>query len=116
VTGRGKRRTHAHNRRSDPWQCASCKSVLIHPVEVDELAPGSWQVEVRCAECEGRSSRVCSAAQADDLDRELDRASEEIAAELRRMEAVHMREWVDRFVEALRVDLIGPDDFRPWPR
>jgi hypothetical protein len=48
------------------------------------------------------------------LDRELDRASEEIAAELSRLEGVHMEDWAEQFVEALRLDLIGADDFRPW--
>jgi hypothetical protein len=25
-----------------------------------------------------------------------------------------MNEWAERFVEALHLDLIGADDFRPW--
>jgi hypothetical protein len=114
VTGRGKHRTRAAQGGPGPWRCGSCNSALVHPIEADEVGRGSWQVELRCAECEGRSSRVCSAAEADELDRELDRASGEIAAELRRVERVHMNEWAERFVEALHLDLIGADDFRPW--
>jgi hypothetical protein len=106
--------TGATSRHAHPWRCDSCDSGLVHPIGAVDLGGGSWQVELRCAECERRSNRSCSAAAMDDLDSELDRATGEIAAELKRLEAVHMREWAERFVEALRRDLVGPDDFRPW--
>jgi uncharacterized protein with von Willebrand factor type A (vWA) domain len=116
VTGRPKHGTRTSHEETGTWQCHSCSSTFVHPTEIDELGPGAWQVELRCAECETRARRVCNAAETDDLDRELELASQEIAAELRRLEKIHMREWGERFVEALRLDLIDADDFRPWTR
>jgi hypothetical protein len=105
---------HTPHHRTGPWRCGSCSSPFVHPVQAAAVAGDSWQIDLRCAECEAWTSRICDAADTDDLDRELDRASDEIAAELSRMVRVHMEEWADRFLNALRLDLIGPDDFRPW--
>jgi hypothetical protein len=98
------------------WRCGSCASGLVHPTMTRELDRGSWQVELRCPECERQSSRPCTSRELEELDRELDRASMEIAAELGRLEAVHMEEWAARFAKAVRLDLIGADDFLPRQR
>jgi transcription initiation factor IIE alpha subunit len=91
--------------------CGSCGSRLVQPTSGRQAKPTVWEVELRCPDCDGHEVSYLSDAELEQLDREQDRAASEIEAELCRLEALHMEEWVDRFVHALDLDLIGPDDF-----
>jgi hypothetical protein len=91
--------------------CGHCGSQLVQPSWGRQTNPATWVVELRCPDCDGLELSYLSEAELEQLDREQDRAASEIEAELRRLEALHMEEWVDRFVHALDLDLIGPDDF-----
>jgi ribosomal protein S27E len=91
--------------------CGSCGSHLVHPTGGRQADRAGWEVEFRCPDCDGRELSYYTEAELEQLDREQDRATSEIEAELSRMEREHMGEWVARFVHALELDLIGPDDF-----
>jgi hypothetical protein len=56
-------------------------------------------------------SYALARARMDEIVRAFARQRSEIEAELSRLEALHMEEWVARFAQALELDLIGPDDF-----
>jgi len=49
----------------------------------------------------------------DALDRELDRAEDEIEADLARVTSGNMADYMTRFVAALNADAIEPEDFTP---
>ena len=91
--------------------CGSCGSVLVHLTEGRETAPTVWEIEFRCPDCERRQVSYVSQDELEEVDRELDRAAAEIKEELSRLEPVHMAEWAAAFLQALDLDLIGPDDF-----
>jgi hypothetical protein len=91
--------------------CGSCGSHLVHPTRGRQTGFAVWEVELRCPDCHGREVSNYTEAELEKLDREQDRAMAEIEAELSRLEALHMGEWVARFGQALELDLIGPDDF-----
>jgi hypothetical protein len=91
--------------------CDSCGSHLVHPIRGRQIDLYTWEVELRCPDCYGREVSYYSEAQLERLDREQDRAACAIEAELNRLEALHMEEWIARFAQALDLDLIGPDDF-----
>lgn len=92
--------------------CDSCGSRLVQPTACRQARSAIWEVELRCADCQVRELWCLTEAEVEKLDREQDRATAEIEAELRRLEAAHMKEWVAQFAQALDLDLIGPDDFR----
>jgi hypothetical protein len=92
--------------------CDSCGSRLVQPTDCRQGHSAIWEVELRCADCQARELWCLTEAELEKLDREQDRATEEIQAELRRLEGVHMEQWVAQFAHALEPDLIGPDDFR----
>ena len=91
--------------------CGHCGSRLVQPSWGPQADSDSWEVELRCADCNGREVALYTEPELEQLDREHDRAAAEIAAELSRLEALHMEEWIVRFLHALDLDLIGPDDF-----
>jgi hypothetical protein len=91
--------------------CAFCGSHLVHPTAGCEVQSALWEVEFRCPDCERLRVSYCTQAELEHLDRDLDRVTSEMKAELGRLEAEHMEEWVARFAHALDLDLIGPDDF-----
>jgi ribosomal protein S27E len=92
--------------------CGSCGSHLVQPTSGRQANPSVWEVELRCPDCGEHAVSYYDEAQLELLDREQGRATAEIEAELSRLEAEHMDEWVAQFVRALELDLIGPDDFR----
>jgi hypothetical protein len=70
-----------------------------------------WEVDLRCPDCEQEQASYYTRSELERLDRELDCAASEIETQLRRLEALHMEEWIARFSSALNLDLIAPDDF-----
>jgi ribosomal protein S27E len=91
--------------------CSFCGSRLIHTTGRRETDSPRWEVEFRCPDCEQEQASYYTRSQLERLDWELDRAASEIETELRRLEALHMEEWIARFSRALNLDLIAPDDF-----
>ena len=57
--------------------------------------------------------RPLSLEMLDALDRELDRAEDEIEADLARVTSGNMADYMTRFVAALNADAIEPEDFAP---
>jgi hypothetical protein len=90
--------------------CSRCGSHLVQP-SWGRQTPAVWEVELRCPDCDGREVSYLSDAELEELECEQDRTAAEIEAELSRLEALHMAEWVALFLHALDLDLIGPDDF-----
>lgn len=91
--------------------CSFCGSLLIHTTGRRETDCARWEVDLRCPDCEREQASYYTRWELERLDRELDRAASEIETELRRLEALHMEEWIARFSRALTLDLIAPDDF-----
>jgi hypothetical protein len=91
--------------------CGECQSRLVYPTDSFQLDSPDWHVDLQCPECDWSGTVRCTWAELRRLDGELDRATSEIEGELKRLEALRMAEWVECFVRALDVGLIGPDDF-----
>jgi ribosomal protein S27E len=91
--------------------CSFCGSLLTHTTGRRETDTDRWEVDLRCPDCEREQASYCTRSELQRLDRELDRAVSEIEAQVRRLETLHMEEWIARFSSALNLDLIAPDDF-----
>jgi hypothetical protein len=91
--------------------CPACGSQLVQPDWWEEAGGGSWRVCLRCPECEHRREGVYSQAVVDTYDEQLNDGTDDLAAAYRRLVRENIAAELDRFVGALQVDAILPEDF-----
>jgi hypothetical protein len=91
--------------------CPECGSNLVYPTKWSEADPEHWHVTLRCPSCEYTESGTFHQALADRFDEELERGTQAIVRDLRRLTRANMAEEIDRFVAALDADGIQPMDF-----
>jgi hypothetical protein len=91
--------------------CPACGSHLVHPIDWEEVAADNWRLELRCPNCEWVGGAVYERRLVEELDEELERGMETIVRDLRHLTHANMEEHIERFIHALRDDLIVPFDF-----
>ena len=91
--------------------CGSCESDLVYPTEWDEAGTTHWEVSLRCPNCEWNGTGIFQQELVERFDEELDRGTEALVRDLKRLMHANMEEEIDRFVQALDHDLILPEDF-----
>lgn len=101
----------ARRERTDLHICGSCGSDLVYPVEWDEAGATHWEVSLRCPNCEWAGTGIFEQDVVDRFDEELDRGTESLVRDLRRLIHANMEEDIERFVDALRAGHIVPEDF-----
>jgi hypothetical protein len=97
--------------RHDLHVCPECAGELVHPTDWEPAGRERWRVELRCPECEWLGSGVHDQKTMDRFDEALDHGTEALLDDLSQLSRAIMEEEVDRFVDALRRDLIQPEDF-----
>jgi hypothetical protein len=91
--------------------CGSCSSDLVYPTEWDEAGTTHWEVALRCPNCEWNGTGIFQQELVERFDEELDRGTEALVRDLKRLMHANMEDEIDRFVDALDRDLILPEDF-----
>ena len=91
--------------------CGTCDSALVYPVEWDEAGATHWEVTLRCPNCEWSGTGVFEQTVVERFDEELDRGTEALVRDLKRMMHANMEDEIERFVSALEGDHIVPEDF-----
>jgi hypothetical protein len=91
--------------------CGSCNSELVYPLDWDEAGATHWEVTLRCPNCEWSGTGVYEQNVVEAFDEELDRGTEALVGDLRRLMQANMEEEIERFVNALDADAILPEDF-----
>lgn len=91
--------------------CGQCESTLVYPTEWEEAGPAHWEVALRCPNCEWASVGIFHQELVERFDEELDRGTEALVCDLKRLMHANMEEEIDRFVRALEADQIHPMDF-----
>jgi hypothetical protein len=91
--------------------CPDCTGELVYPVEWEEADETNWEVTLRCPNCEWGTVGVWSQDVVDRFDEELDRGTEALVRDLKRLTRANMEEEVERFTRALQADAILPEDF-----
>ena len=91
--------------------CPECDKGLVYPVEWEEASSTHWVVELRCPNCEWESVGLYDQETVDRFDEELDRGTEALVRDLKRLTRANMEEEVERFSSALASDAIWPMDF-----
>ncbi|MCW3005519.1 MAG: hypothetical protein JWP17_145 [Solirubrobacterales bacterium] len=103
--------TGIHPVRTELHVCGSCSSELVYPIDWEEAGTSHWQVTLRCPNCEWAGTGVFEQHAVERFDEELDRGTHALVRDLKRMVQANMEEQVERFIEALKDDLIFPEDF-----
>jgi hypothetical protein len=91
--------------------CPECDRELVYPVEWEEASSTHWEVLLRCPNCEWTDLGVFDQSTVDRFDDELDRGTEALMRDLKRLTQANMEDEIDRFVSALGADAILPEDF-----
>lgn len=91
--------------------CGSCGGSLVYPVDWEEAGAEHWEVSLRCPDCEWTDRGVFSQQDVEGFDEELDRGTEALVQDLRRLMHANMEDEIERFVTALAAGHIVPDDF-----
>jgi hypothetical protein len=97
--------------RGDLHICGHCDSELVYPLDWDEAGATHWDVTLRCPNCEWTGMGTFDQAVVEAFDEELDRGTEALVADLRRLMHANMEEEIVRFVSALDADALLPEDF-----
>ena len=96
---------------SDLHVCGSCRCDLVYPLDWEEAGATHWEVTLRCPNCEWSGTGVFEQNAVERFDEELDRGTEALVGDLRRLIQANMEEEIDRFVQALDADALLPEDF-----
>jgi hypothetical protein len=91
--------------------CPGCSSNLAYPVQWSEADPTRWEVTLRCPNCEWTETDVFDQETVERFDEELDRGTDQLVDDLKRLVYANMEEQIDRFCEALVNDHVLPEDF-----
>ena len=91
--------------------CGSCTSNLVYPTEWDEAGATHWEVTMRCPNCEWAGTGIFEQELVERFDEELDRGTEALVRDLKRLSHANMEDQIERFASALHDDHIVPEDF-----
>lgn len=91
--------------------CPACDSELVYPVRWEEAGDTHWQIVLRCPNCEWGDTGTFEQERCDVFDEELERGTDALTRDYKRLVTANLAEEIDRFVHALDVDGIVPMDF-----
>jgi hypothetical protein len=91
--------------------CPDCESSLVYPVQWEEADESHWQITLRCPNCERTEDGVFGQEICDGFDDELERGTDALTRDYKRLMTANLAEEIDRFAKALEVDGILPADF-----
>jgi len=91
--------------------CPECESDLVYPVTWEEADAASWEVSLRCPNCEWNITTVFGEEAIQRFDETLDRGTEALVSDLRQLTRANMEEDVERFIHALGDGHVLPEDF-----
>jgi hypothetical protein len=91
--------------------CAQCDGELVYPTEWQEAGPTHWEVTLRCPSCEWSDTGVHAQELVERFDEELDRGTEALVRDLKRLMTANMEDEIERFITALENDHVLPEDF-----
>jgi hypothetical protein len=101
--------TPAHQRQLHV--CPECDSRLVYPVHWSEATQTHWEVTLRCPNCEHSEIGQFDQDTVELFDEELDRGTDDLVEDLKRLVYANMEEQIDRFCTALFDDHVLPEDF-----
>jgi hypothetical protein len=96
---------------SDLHVCPECTSELVYPVAWEEADESHWSIALRCPNCEWVEDGVFAQDDCDRFDDELERGTDALTRDYKRLMTANLADEIERFAQALEVDAILPMDF-----
>jgi hypothetical protein len=91
--------------------CPDCQSDLVYPVAWEEADESHWSITLRCPNCEWAEEGVYAQDHCDRFDDELERGTDALTRDYKRLVTANLAEEIERFARALEVDAVLPEDF-----
>ena len=91
--------------------CPDCSSDLVYPIAWEEAGRSSWEVTLRCPNCEWLLTGTFEEEAIQRFDETLDHGTEALVSDLRQLARANMEEDVERFSRALVAGHVLPEDF-----
>jgi hypothetical protein len=91
--------------------CPDCSSELVYPVAWEEADETHWSITLRCPNCEWAEDGVYAQDNCDRFDDELERGTDALTRDYKRLMTANLAEEIERFANALEIDAILPMDF-----
>jgi hypothetical protein len=91
--------------------CPECSSELVYPVAWEEADETHWSITLRCPSCEWGEDGIFAQDCCDRFDDELERGTDALTRDYKRLMTANLAEEIERFAQALDVDAILPMDF-----
>lgn len=91
--------------------CPECSGSLVYPVGWEERRGDSWEITLRCPDCEWWHTGEYHDDEVERFDDVLNDGTEELLATLRSCARANMEEDIERLVQAIHEDRILPMDF-----
>lgn len=91
--------------------CPECSGQLVFPVAWEERSGSSWEITLRCPDCEWWHTDEYDGESVDRFDDVLNDGTEQLLSDLRTFARANMEEDVARLLRAIEQDLILPMDF-----
>jgi hypothetical protein len=98
-------------RRATLADCTACGADFVHPVEWRPHDDRHWWMLLRCGACGATREETVPDPVAEIYDRELDRAERGIRRAADRLSNERLADQAEAFATALKLDLIGAEDF-----
>jgi hypothetical protein len=100
------------SRATELHRCRECGEGFVYPVTWTESGPADWWLLLRCGGCGAWSDVVASNHAVAAFDRVLDEGLATIRVAADRLGRESLLAEAETFETALRLDLLGADDFR----
>ena len=91
--------------------CRNCAAPLVQPLSWAETDNDQWELELMCPNCNWSMTGVFNQSEVEELEDRLEEGLSEMLADLHRLAQANMTEEVERFIAALDVNGILPEDF-----
>jgi len=91
--------------------CPDCSSELVYPVAWEEADDTHWSITLRCPNCEWDEDGIFAQDQCDRFDDELERGTDALTRDYKRLMTANLAEEIERFADALDQGHIVPFDF-----
>ena len=91
--------------------CTNCESELVYPLQWEEADERHWHITLRCPNCEWGEDGVFAQDDCDRFDDELERGTDALTRDYKRLMTANLADEIERFANALEVDAILPMDF-----
>ncbi len=107
-----RKRRGARRARNAPLHlCVGCGETFVHPIRWSEFGAHRWWLLLRCGNCGAWHEAFATNAAVEAYDRFIERGIVSIERAAERLNRDRLAAQGDAFAEALRLDLIGADDF-----